>query len=165
MPLTPFHFGPCALIALPIRRYIDLPVFILVNLYVDIEPYRVIFLGAPGPEHALWHTYTVGSLVGLACAALSYPLKGLFGKIMNRAGLLYETSFFKMLFSSLLGVWFHVTLDGILYSEMMPFYPLVKNPLYGLLSIEAVYILCTLAFIPAFIFYRKLKTKNPKPSR
>ncbi len=38
MPFTPFHFGPSAVIALPLNRYIDIPTFLLANIAVDIEP-------------------------------------------------------------------------------------------------------------------------------
>jgi hypothetical protein len=38
MPFTPCHFGPSACIALPLNRWIDLPVFLLANVAIDIEP-------------------------------------------------------------------------------------------------------------------------------
>ena len=42
MPFTPFHFGPHACVAFAANKKIDIPVFILANIAVDIEPLSVM---------------------------------------------------------------------------------------------------------------------------
>ena len=46
MPFTPFHFGAHACIAIPLRKIIDIPVFILSNIIIDIEPLIVMIFWA-----------------------------------------------------------------------------------------------------------------------
>jgi membrane-bound metal-dependent hydrolase YbcI (DUF457 family) len=159
VPFTPFHFGPCAALALPLSRRIDLPVFLLSNVAVDLEPYTVMTMRLDLPVHGLFHTYTVGSLVALAWACAAWPMRGLFARAMGFFRLAYETSFKKILFSSLLGVWFHVLLDSMLYPEMRPFFPLGGNAMLGALSVEAVYRLCAVAFVPALWLYFRARKK------
>lgn len=51
MPFTPLHFGPHACVALPLRRRVDLPVFLLTNVVVDVEPLLVLTFNLNYPLH------------------------------------------------------------------------------------------------------------------
>ena len=153
MPFTPFHFGPGACIGLPLKKYIDLPVFLLANVVVDLEPLAVMSFGLDYPIHGYFHTFLPGALLGLIWALLAYPARGLFQGLMNLFRLPYKASLSKMIISAILGVWFHVLLDGLIYPDVRAFYPLKANPLAGLLSVSAMYTLCTISFIPAAILY------------
>ncbi len=42
MPVTPFHFGPSALIGLPLKRWIDIPVFVLANTNVQLFSQSIV---------------------------------------------------------------------------------------------------------------------------
>ena len=42
MPFTPYHFGPHGCVGLVLKRYLDLPVFMLANVAVDLEPLAVM---------------------------------------------------------------------------------------------------------------------------
>lgn len=161
MPFTPFHFGPTATIGLVSRKYIDLPVFVFVNVAIDVEPLLVMFYGFNYPLHGYCHTFLIGSLVGAIFAILAYLCRGFISKIMTVIGLPYETNFKKILFSSLFGAWFHVSLDSIIHSDIRPFYPYIPNPLYGIVSPISIYIVCGLFFIPALFSYISLKQKQP----
>ncbi len=37
MPFTPYHFGPSGFVGLVFGKWIDLPVFVLANVIVDVE--------------------------------------------------------------------------------------------------------------------------------
>jgi membrane-bound metal-dependent hydrolase YbcI (DUF457 family) len=160
MPITPFHVGPGATLALPLRRVIDFPVFILSNFVVDLEPLAVIVFGLNCPEHMYFHTFLFGSLVGVAWALVAYPARGILKRFMGFVYLDYSTTFVKVLFSALLGVWFHVLLDAPLYSDIRPFYPLKENPMYGLVSLPILYLSCIVSFIPAFVIYVLVRKKG-----
>ena len=161
MPFTPFHFGPNATIGLIARKYIDLPVFILVNVAIDIEPLLVMVFGLRYPLHGYCHTFLIGSFVGVFFAISAYLNRRFILKIMSICGLPYETSFKKMFFSSLLGAWLHVLLDAPIYPDIKPFYPYASNPLYGIVSPIAIYLICSILFIPAVFLYISLRQKRP----
>ncbi|HNQ34465.1 MAG TPA: hydrolase [bacterium] len=153
MPFTPFHFGPGACLALPLKERLDLPVFLLSNLAIDLEPLAVISFGLKYPLHGYAHTLLFGSLVGIGWAALAFAGRRHLRRLMNRLRLPYRPDFRIMAISALLGAWFHVLLDAPLYSDIRPFYPLTANPLHGKISGGAVYLVCLLAFIPAAVLY------------
>jgi len=153
MPFTPFHFGFHAALAFWFRRWLDLPVFILTNIVIDIEPLLVMVFGLDYPLHGHCHTFLIGGMVGALYAVLAYFLRRWTGKGMALLGLDYTTTFVKIFFSAILGVFFHVLFDAILYRDIRPFWPWDKNPLLELLPLPAVYGICLLFFIPAVIYY------------
>jgi membrane-bound metal-dependent hydrolase YbcI (DUF457 family) len=156
LPFTPFHIGPHTLVALPLEKYIDLPVFILANVVVDIEPLFVMMFNPDYPLHGYCHTFLIGGVIGALWGATAYLFRNHIGKFMASQRLPYSTSLVKMLFSGLLGVWLHVLFDAMLYSEMKPFYPFAGNPFLGLISLPIVYAICAVCFIPAGIMYFKM---------
>jgi len=160
MPITPLHFGPHACVALPLQRYIDLPVFITANIAVDIEPLAVMILQPNYPLHGYCHTFLVGGIVGMLWGALAFPFRSQIAKAMTDIHLSYSSGIGKMLLSGLLGVWLHVVFDAVLYDEMKPFYPLGANPFLGIMSEWMVYLICGLCFIPAVALYSVISAKN-----
>jgi hypothetical protein len=156
MPFTPFHFGPHACVALPLQRYIDVPVFVAANIVVDIEPATVMVFRPDYPLHGYCHTLLVGGVIGLLWGAVAWPLRGRIAKMMAALRLAYSPGLLKMLLSGLLGVWLHVLFDAVLYPEMKPFWPLAMNPFLGLLDAGSMYLICTLCFIPALMMYNTM---------
>jgi membrane-bound metal-dependent hydrolase YbcI (DUF457 family) len=166
MPFTPFHFGPTATIGLLARKCIDLPVFVLVNVAIDVESLLVMLFGFNYPLHGYCHTFLIGSLVGAIFAILAYLSRRFILRIMTTISLPYETSFKKIFFSSLLGVWFHVLLDAPIYPDIRPFYPYSSNPLYGIVSLITMYLICSIFFIPAiFLYLRHTSLKQKRPNK
>jgi hypothetical protein len=165
MPFTPCHFGPSGFVGLVFRKYIDLPVFVLANVVVDVE---VLF--APGSfPHRYWHWHTllIGAAVGVIWALAAYPLRGLFKKAMRFFRLTYETRLFKMVLSGVLGVWLHVLLDGLYHYDVQVFWPMRRNPLRNIISRQSVVIICLCCFVPAIVMYvRAVRSqKSRQPSR
>ncbi len=160
MPFTPFHFGPHATVALPLRRYIDLPVFIGANIVIDVEPLLVMIFNLNYPLHGYCHTFLIGGLLGLAWGATAYPFRGFIGKAMQAFRFSYTPSFWKMAISGLLGVWLHILFDAPLYYEMKPFYPSGVNPFLNLLEMETVYTISLLCFFPALMMYYVMVIKR-----
>jgi len=156
MPFTPYHFGPSALVGLPLNRYIDIPVFVLANVVVDLEPLAVMVFNLNYPLHGYLHTFLIGGLAGLAWGFVAYPLRPLFAWIMNPFGLGYKPTLAKMMLSGLLGAMFHVFTDSFLYKEMNPFWPIAGNPLYAVLRYRTVLLACEVSLILAIVLYLAL---------
>ncbi len=153
MPFTPYHVGPGGVIGLVFRRWIDLPVFILSNVVIDIEPLIVLSFGLNCRTHGYCHTLLFGTALAVLWAFLAWRIRSLLGLLMRLFALPYETTLRKMIISAVLGVWFHIFLDALCWEDIRPFWPLEANPLLGHISVSNVYLLCTVSFIPAIILY------------
>ena len=149
MPFTPYHLGPSGFVALTFRKWIDIPVFVLANVVVDIE----ILFAAGYPVHKYAHTLLIGAVVGLIWALAAYPLRNLFRKIMQILRIPYQTSLPKMLVSGVLGVWLHVAIDAIYHWDVRVFWPSKARPLYALITKQQLQALCVAFFIAAIIPY------------
>jgi len=162
MPYTPYHFGPSSLIGLILRRWIDIPVFVLVNLAIDLE-ILIAELWFPGrfvPRYA--HTLLLGAAVGIIWGAGAYFFRGFFKWIMDKIRIPYKTSISRMIFSGILGAWVHILTDGLYRSNVRLFWPSkLTNPLTRF-SRREVDLLCVLCFIAAFVVYIWILAKRSK---
>jgi len=160
MPFTPFHIGPSAWLALYLREKINPLVFILSNVFIDIES---LLIGLYWPwqwAHGYCHNFLIGSLVGFAVGIICYLGKGIFERLNRLLHLQYRISFKKMLFSAILGVWFHILLDALVDPNIHPFFPIKVNPFFGFIPLFVVKWLCALCFIPAVLMFMKNYNKN-----
>ncbi|MCD4830709.1 MAG: metal-dependent hydrolase [Anaerohalosphaeraceae bacterium] len=153
-----------------LRKWLDLPVFLLANVAVDIEVLVINRMRMGWPHHRYCHTLLIGTAIGIACGLICYSKKPLLRWLMKTARIPYETSLLKMLISGILGVWFHVLIDGIYHYDVKMFWPITKNPLWNILSQPQIRLICLLSFIPLAITYifavRKFnKNKKQKLSR
>jgi len=160
MPFTPFHFGPAALIGLPLKRWIDIPVFVLANVVVDFEPLAVMVFNLEYPLHGYFHTFLFGGLIGLIWGLAAYPLKPVFAFLMRIFGLSYKPTLLKMMLSGLLGIWLHVFIDSILYDEMNPFWPMAGNPFHEIVRYQTVFLICEASLIAAVVMFGWLAIRN-----
>jgi len=146
---------------LPLKKYIDLPVFLFVNFFVDLEP---LLIGSLFRENKLTHVYFHSLLFGIigaiACAAVAYWLRESSRKLMKFFMLSYEANFPKMLISAMLGIWFHNLLDAFTAPDIYVFYPLKINPFFGLLSRSAAGWLYSVSFVLALLLYTYRLKRN-----
>jgi hypothetical protein len=157
MPFTPYHFGPSGFIGLVFGKWIDLPVFVLTNVIVDIEVLIIGGLGLGWPYHRYCHTLLFGAVLGALWGVAAYPARNFFKGIMKVFYIPYKTSLLKMIISGVLGIWFHVLIDGIYHTDVRVFWPSNKMWLRDMLhehitksQLEAI---CMLCFIAGFIVY------------
>ena len=162
MPFTPFHFGPSALVSLPLRKYIDVPVFVLANVAIDFEPLVVMVFDLNYRAHEHFHNFLFGALVGILWGVIAYFGRGILKRIMRMIKLPYTPSFRKMLISAVLGVWFHVATDSIAHSDVKLFYPLDFDPMIGIMSRSMLYLVCLLSFIPAIMMVYVIRVLSHK---
>jgi membrane-bound metal-dependent hydrolase YbcI (DUF457 family) len=153
MPFTPYHFGPSALLGLTFKKWLDIPVFVLANVIVDIEVLVIKQFGHVWPAHGYCHTLLFGAVVGAIWGIAAYPLRHLFEKVMRILLIPYRTGFWKMVVSGVLGVWLHVLIDGIYHGDVLIFWPSKARPLWRLISQEQVKTVCIGSFIAAAIVY------------
>ena len=153
MPFTAYHFGPSGFVGLALRKWLDIPVFVLVNIAVDIEVLVINLLGLGRPYHRYFHTLLIGAVVGAVSAAAVYPARHLFKKVMQIIHIPYRTSLRKMVISGVLGAWLHVVIDAIYHWEVRLFWPSRARPLFRLLTGPEVLLWCKLSFIGVLILY------------
>jgi len=163
MPLTPFHFGPSATVAIPLYNKIDVFVFVLANVVIDIEPLIVMTNKLHYPLHGYAHTLIgaiiLGSVWGIIAWIFRAPIKTIVQDVFRFP---FKPSKGKMILSGILGACFHVLLDSPLYSDIKPFYPSTYNPMFGLIGHSLMYILCAIFFVPAIVLY-VYQTSKKKP--
>ena len=158
MPFTPFHLGPALLFGLALSVAFDLPTLLVASVIPDVEPFYVMYFHVSDyPLHGFFHSYLGSSILALLVVFIFYPLRGLLSRIMVVFRIQQKSSFKKILFTSFVGVYFHVFLDSFLYEEMMPFYPFQGNPFFDLLfaygSYRIIYGFCSITALLGIILY------------
>ncbi|UCC22565.1 MAG: hypothetical protein JSW23_00375 [Planctomycetota bacterium] len=153
MPFTPYHFGPSGFIGLALRKYIDVPVFVLANVIVDIEVLVLNLFQTGWPMHRYAHSLLVGAAVGVIWAIVAYPLRHLFKRIMQIIRIPYQTNLRKMVISGVLGAWLHVVIDAIYHWDVLLLWPSTARPLWQLVSRGQLKAICIGFFVPAVILY------------
>lgn len=153
MPFTPLHMGPALAIKTVMRQHLSIMVFGWSQIVIDIQPLIVMITGK-GHLHGFSHTMIGATLIGVFC--------GLTGKHLGEVGLriLRESEYLPITWrvsfiSAFIGTYSHVAIDSIMHLDLAPFAPFSQNsPLYHLISIETLHILCLLtAIIGGIICY------------
>lgn len=158
MPVTPYHFGPSGFVGLVFRKWLDIPVFMLANVAVDVE----VLIYSSWPIHRHAHTLLIGAVVGILLGIVAYPLRHLFKIVMRFLFLEYKTTFLKMVISGILGVWLHVLIDALYHWDVRIFWPSKVRPFIGLLTQQQVKYISLAFFVPAVILYIFIVVSNLK---
>jgi len=158
MPFTLFHFGPALALGLPLRGYLHAPTFILASLIIDVEPFFVLFFGLRYPLHGLLHTFLLAFFLGLFIGYLMFLLEGSLSPVY-RAFLLEsdkKMSLKSFMIAGTTGILLHVLSDSPLYDDILPFYPLLINPLYNPALSPIIYDIFMWAWVLGIIYYSYL---------
>lgn len=162
MPFTPYHFGPSGFIGLVFGKWIDLPVFVLANVIIDIEVLLIETFRLGWPVHRYCHTLLIGAVLGAVWGIAAYPMRNFFKKIMKVFYIPYKTSLLKMIISGVLGIWLHVLIDGIYHTDVRIFWPSknmwFQQTLHEHISKARIETVCIFFLIAAFILYILLVT-------
>ena len=154
MPITPFHFGPGALLKSAAPGRISWTVFALANVLIDLEPVSLYFLTGD-PAHPWLHT-PPGALgvAALSATAGRTPCEW-FLRWWNRhlspaqarwLAVEPEVRRGAAWAGALLGTLSHIFLDAIMHGDVRPYWPLMQgNPLLGLISLELLHSSCVVA--------------------
>ncbi len=142
MPITPFHFGPGAVIHAIAPKRFSFLVFCAANVLIDIEP-LYFMLTHQYPLHRMFHTYVGATAVAAITVALflvarSFSLPNLFRwksltPLQVGAG-------------AAIGVYSHVALDSLMHLDIKPLSPFSEaNPLLHAVSLGSLHWFCLLA--------------------
>ncbi|MCP4481568.1 MAG: hydrolase [bacterium] len=146
--------------AFPFNKTINVLVFILANVIIDIEPLLVMSFNLAYPLHGYAHTFLGAIIIGGLFGYLSFKSKKILNIIMKLLKLPFEFSMKQYICSGVFGAVLHLLFDAPLYTDIKPFYPLLNNPLYGLVFSSFMYGICLLLFILAIILYVYVIIKN-----
>ncbi|MGD2095792.1 MAG: hypothetical protein PVH77_12365 [Phycisphaerales bacterium] len=167
MPITPYHFGPSGFIGLVFRKWIDIPVFVLANVIVDIEVVVIWLFNLGWPRHRYVHTLLIGAAVGALWGVAAWPLRNLFTRIMRLFHIPYETGLRKMVISGILGIWLHNLIDGAYHFDVRILWPNKTISIWRLIhdhvgkkQIEAICLIFLFASIVPYIFAVRSFLKN-----
>ena len=146
MPITPFHFGPGALVAAASRSSVSFLAFAATNVVIDTESLYNMVTAQPR-IHTFFHTY-IGATIAAALVFLAFfparwlafnlPEWPLLGWRRLRAS--------AVLLGCLAGAWSHVLLDSVMHSDITPLAPFSNaNALYQLVSLKTLHFACVAA--------------------
>lgn len=129
--MTPFHLGPAALVGVVLYRRLDLPTLLAASVIVDVRAALVLFGPLDPPVHGILTTFLGGGAVALVLAGGVLALPPPVQTRLDRARIASTASAGPVVAGSLVGVWSHVVLDAVLYTDARPLFPLAGNPLLG----------------------------------
>jgi membrane-bound metal-dependent hydrolase YbcI (DUF457 family) len=143
VPITPFHFGPGALVAAASRSKVSFLAFAATNVLIDVESLYNMITVQPR-IHTFFHTY-VGSTLAAAAVVLAFvPLRWLAltlraSPILNWRNLSVRA----VVLGSLVGAWSHVLFDSVMHGDITPLAPFSDgNALYQVVSLGALHLFC-----------------------
>ena len=141
-------------------------VVITVSAVTDIKESRVPnSVTYPAIAVGLGLNALLGGLDGFFNGLAGFGARNMTGVFMRALKLPYETTLKKCILSGILGGWLHILFDAPIYTDIRPFFPFDANPLYGLVSPRAMYLLCTLLFVPALALYLPAARKHAESAR
>ena len=146
MPITPFHFGPGALLHAVAPRQVSFLAYCAANVLIDLESlYNLV--NHRHPVHAFLHTY-VGATLVIPATVLFFLL----ARRLAAGGRLFGTldwtglSLVPVGLGAAAGAWSHVLLDSVMHHDIRPLSPFsVDNALQGALDLDLLHVLCAVA--------------------
>jgi membrane-bound metal-dependent hydrolase YbcI (DUF457 family) len=167
MPVTPFHFGPGALIKVLAPSSFSWSIFALANVLIDLEPI-LLYLTTGDPAHPWLHTLPGALLVAAVAATVGRkPCEALL-RLWNwnlstaqarwlgtdvRIGRAAAWS------GALLGTLSHLALDSFMHSDVRALWPFLDdNPWRGLVPLDVLHWACVLSgaiSIPLWLIRRR----------
>ena len=156
MPITPFHFGPGALVKAIAPRHFSFTVFAFSQLLIDLEPIG-FFIFSGVPVHPYLHTYLGAALVFLASWWGGRPVCEWALRVWNAwlsptqsRWLAYEPRISTKAagLGALVGAYSHVAIDSIMHGDMEPLAPFsAVSPWLHAVSLETLHLACVAAGI------------------
>jgi membrane-bound metal-dependent hydrolase YbcI (DUF457 family) len=146
MPITPFHFGPGALLHALAPRHVSFIAFCAANVLIDVESlYNLV--NHRHPVHAFFHTYAGATLVALACIVAFVVLSRLSTVVpLPRLFASQQLRLRQVALGAALGAWSHVALDSLMHGDIAPLAPITsENALLGAVGLGVLHWSCLLA--------------------
>lgn len=143
MPITPFHFGPGALLHSAAPRQVSFLAFCAANVLIDVESlYNLV--ARKYPVHAFLHTYVGATLI----VGLTFLLF-VGGRMMARRYWIPDAFCWRgltckqVVLGAALGAYTHILLDSVMHQDIRPLAPFsVDNALLGIVPLGTLHIAC-----------------------
>lgn len=148
MPITPFHFGPGALLKAAAPAHISFIAFCTANVLIDCESLYNLLKGNV-QVHAFFHTY-VGATLTIPATWLLY--KALYwlaerARLPNILGW-KNLQTRQVLVGAALGAYTHIVFDSIMHSDIRPWWPFsTANGLLHIIPLGYLHLACLAAGI------------------
>jgi membrane-bound metal-dependent hydrolase YbcI (DUF457 family) len=154
MPVTPFHFGPGALLKSVAPRYVSWTSFALANCLIDLEPISNFFLTGI-PAHRFFHTIPGATLAALIAVWPGKILCDWWTRVWARW---FDTNptitWRQAVIGALLGGWTHIGLDMAMHRDVRPLWPFVDgNPFWGWIGVGPLHLLCVSSAVLALLVW------------
>ncbi len=143
MPITPFHFGPGALLHAVAPKRVSFLAFCAANIAIDAE---VLYNIATNQSalHTFFHTYVGATLVILGVVAAFIAVRKIC--MLPRLEPYFKNlrlTVKQVIVGATLGAYSHIVLDSFMHRDMHPLAPLTQeNALLGLISLSTLHWLC-----------------------
>jgi len=154
MPITPFHFGPGALLKSVVPGYFSWTVFAAANALIDLEPILLYFFTGD-PAHPWLHTPPGAFAVAIVAAVAGrrpceWFLRWWTANLSPAQArwLAVESAIAPAAAwtGALLGTFSHIALDALMHGDVRPFWPLHGgNPMVGMVALSWLHWGCVLA--------------------
>ena len=172
MPITPFHFGPGALIKAVAPAGFCWSSFTLANMLIDLEPVT-LYLLTGDPAHPWLHTLPGALAVAALAATLGRRPCEWALRCWNRwlspaqarwLGVDAAISPRQAWVGALLGTLSHLALDALMHADVRPLWPLLAgNPWRGAVSLGALHLGCVAAAVAALPVWLACRLRRRAP--
>lgn len=163
MPITPFHFGPGALVKVIIPKHFSWTIFALSNILIDLEPVT-LFLLIGDPAHPWLHTLPGAIGVAMVAATLGRkPSEWVLGWWNGRLSSGWQARWLAVeprisrstaWISALIGTLSHLGLDSIMHADVEALWPIIAgNQIQGIISLNALHGFCVATALMALLVW------------
>jgi membrane-bound metal-dependent hydrolase YbcI (DUF457 family) len=146
MPITPFHFGPGAVLHALAPRKVSFLGFCAANVVIDIEPLYYM-LTQQFHLHRFFHTYVGANLIVVATIALFIGARWFARRFwLPNTFNWRELTLMPVVLGAAAGSYSHILLDSIMHSDITPFAPFSDaNPLLQIIELGTLHMACVAA--------------------
>ena len=143
MPITPFHFGPGAVIHALAPRQVSFLAFCAANVLIDVEPLYYM-ITHHHRLHQFFHTFVGASLVALATVILFLGCRALSRRIWLPNPFEWQSlNLIPVAVGAIVGTYSHILLDSVMHRDITPFAPFSDvNPLLRIVSLSTLHWIC-----------------------
>jgi membrane-bound metal-dependent hydrolase YbcI (DUF457 family) len=154
VPITPFHFGPGAVVHAFAPRHVSFLAFCSANVLIDIEPLYYM-VTRQYPLHRFFHTYIGATIITVVTACIFFVALKLALRV--RLPNLFQWQDLKsssVLLGAAVGSYSHIVLDSVMHHDIVPLSPFSRaNALYGIVPLGTLHLFCVLSAIVALVIF------------
>lgn len=154
MPITPFHFGPGALLHSVAPKRISFLAFCSANVLIDIEPLYYMVTGQY-PLHRFLHTYIGATIIMVVTAAILLVSLQLASRVKLPNIFNWQSLTTRPIWlGAAAGSYSHIVLDSVMHADITPLSPFSEtNILFHIVSLGELHLFCVISALLALILF------------